>query len=190
MSTPVPPPYPSPPRPGKKPPSWWWFLGPVLLMLASAVVFAVMLATTVQDLTQVDARVPADGEPHSVSVPAGEHMLFADVPAGELPPCTITDDEGREIEQRDVVGEFTISRDGREWSGLTRFDAGDGDVVITCARQASFGAGEVLVTPGHEIGGFIARIFGTILIPMALFGIGALWAIVLGVVILVRRTSR
>jgi hypothetical protein len=198
MTTPYPPPYPeqqpSSGTPassgGGKPPSWWWFLGPMLLMLLSGVVFVVMLVGTVQDISQVDARVPADGEPHAVSVPAGDRMLFTDAQTGSEPPCTITDDEGREIEQRDIFGDFTMSQDGREWSGLTRFDAGDGDIVVTCAQQQSGVAGEVLVTPAHEIGSFIARIFGTILIPMALFGIGFLWAIVLGVLILVRRTSR
>ncbi len=162
-------------------------MGPVVLLLAAVAVFVVMLVSTLGDVLQVDARVPVDGEPHAVSVPAGERMLFAELGAGRALPCRVTDRGGREIEQRDVVGSFTMTRDGREWSGLTRFDAGDGDIVVTCSQQAAIDGGEVLVTPAHEIGTFVARIFGTILIPMALGLVAVIWAIVLGVLIATRR---
>ena len=190
MSASGPSPYEPPPASApsaKQPPSWWWFVGPVVLLMAAGAVFVVMLVSTLGDVLQVDARVPVNGKPHTVSVPPGERMLFADAGTGEDLPCSITDDEGREIEQRDVVGSFTMTRDGREWSGLTRFDAGDGDIVVTCSQQAAIDGGEVLVTPAHEIGTFVARIFGTILIPMALGLVAVIWAIVLGVLIATRR---
>jgi hypothetical protein len=157
-------------------------------MLGAAAVFAGMLVWTIQDVTQVDARVPVDGEPHAVTVPTdGDRMLFAQS-TGEL-PCVIRASDGREIEQRDVFGDFTMTRDGREWSGLTRFDPGDGRIVVSCTN-ASPASAEVLITRAVDVGGFVARIIGTVLVPLALGGLGMLWAIILGVLILTRRTAR
>jgi hypothetical protein len=190
MSVP-PPPTPTGHQQGvvKPPPSWWWFVGPVVLLLGSAALFAGMLVWTVSDLTQVDARVPVDGEPHAVTVPTdGDRMLFAQS-SGEL-PCVVRTRDGRRIEQRDVFGDFTMTRDGREWSGLTRFDPGDGRIVVSCTQSLSTPASEVLITRAVDVGGFVARIVGTILVPMALGGLGMLWAIILGVLILTRRASR
>jgi hypothetical protein len=199
MSTPPgplsgPPPYDAPQpgepaTPAKPPPSWWWFVGPLALLVVSGVLFAGMLIWTVSDVTQVDARVPVDGEAHTVQVPTeGDRMLFADTTADRR-PCVITDADGDIIEQRDVFGDFTMTRDGREWSGLTRFDPGDGNVTIACPAGPASAPGEVLVTPAHDIVGLVVRILGTILVPMLLGGAGLLWAIILGIVILTRRTA-
>jgi hypothetical protein len=195
MSTPPgPTPYsswsPGPAAPAKPPPSWWWFLGPLALVVLSGVVFAAMLVSTLSDVTQVDARIPADGEPHQVTVPTdGDRMLFSDA-AGDRRPCVITDSDGQQIEQREVFGDFTMTRDGREWSGLTRFDPGDGEIVVSCPPGSTPSQGEVLVTPAHDIGAMVVRIIGTILLPMILGGLGLLWAIILAVVILTRRSQR
>lgn len=160
-----------------------------MLVLLSGLVFAAMLLWTVDDVTRVDARVPADGTAHPVTVPTdGDRMLFADS-SGDRRPCVITGADGREIEQRDVFGDLTMTRDGREWSGLTRFDPGDGEIVVACPQGPGAAVEEVLVTPAHDIGGLIARVVGTILAPMALGGIGLLWGLILGIVILTRRGS-
>lgn len=189
MSVPPPPSHTGySPVPVKPPPSWWWFLGPVALMVVSVAVFAGMLVWTIQDVAQVDARVPVDGEPHVVTVPTdGDRMLFAS--SGEL-PCLIRTSDGREVEQRDVFGDFTMTRDGREWSGLTRFDPDDGRLVVSCRRDPSLPGTEVLITPAVGVGGFVGRVLGTIVVPMILGGAGMLWAIILGVLILTRRTVR
>ena len=156
-------------------------------MLAVAVLVG-MLVWTVQDLTHVDARVPADGRPHTVRVATdGDRMLLADASAGRR-PCVITDPEGREIEQHDLFGDVTVTTGGQEWSGLTRFDPADGRIVVSCPSSRS--AEQVLITRAISPGGFVLRIVGVVLLPMILGGLGLLWAIVLAFVIITRQPRR
>ena len=171
----------------KRPPSWWWLTGPVLLIVASVVVFVAMIVWTIGDVADVDAQVPVDGEPHAVTVGTdGDRMLLGQV--GDQ-PCTIRDDQGATIEQEPIFGDFSMSRQGEEYSGLTRFDPGDGRIEITCPQQPGMPSQQVLVTEAVDVGGFVARVFGTILIPMVIGGIGVLWAIVLVVLMVTRRQT-
>ncbi len=172
----------------KRPPSWWWLTGPVVLIIGSVAVFIAMIVWTVSDVATIDARVPIDGEPHSYTVPASsDRMLLAD-PAVVGQPCVVRDSEGTTIEQEPLLGEFTMTRDGRQWSGLTRFDPGDGRIVVTCPRSgAPTTSEEVVIAKAVDVGSFVARIFGTILIPMVIGGAGLLWGIVLVVLIVTRR---
>lgn len=195
MSTPPGvPPYGPPPQTrsapeGKPPPSWLWFLGPLVLLVLAGAIFSVMLLRTVDEVTQVDARVPVDGAPHRVTVPAdGERMLFADASAGAA-PCRVTDSRGREIAQRDVLGDLSMTRDGQDWSGLTRFDPGDGTIVVTCPRAPGAPATEVLVTPAHDVSSVVIRVVVTIVVPMILGGIALLWALIIGILMLTRRST-
>jgi hypothetical protein len=163
------------------------------LILLAAVLFAGLLVWTVRDVTQVDARIPVDGRPHQVTVPSdGDRMIFADA-SGNRRPCRVTDSSGREIQQRDLFGDLTVSRNGREWSGLTRFDPGDGEIVVSC-RPGPMGlrgdptiGSEVLITPAHDVGGVVARVMATIGLPLIIGGIGLFWGLVLVILMLTRR---
>ena len=160
-----------------------------MLVVLAVVVFVGMLVWTVQDLAHVDARVPADGRPHTVTVATdGDRMLLADR-ATTRRPCEVTDPGGREIQQHDLLGDLTVTRDGREWSGLTRFAPGDGRIVVTCPATRGSPAGEVLIARAVSPGSIILRIVGVVLLPMILGGLGLLWACILGVVILTRRAA-
>ena len=177
------------PAPAKPPPSWWWLVGPLVLVVAAVVVFVVMLVSTVGAVTQVDARVPVDGEPHRVTVPVdGDRMLYAEMDTGEV-PCRITDTDGREIVQSDYWGDVTLERDGRTWSALTTFDPGDGEIVVTCTEQPDWRSSTVLVSPSVEFPDMVAAIAGTVVAPMALGGAGVLWGVVLVVLVVTRRTA-
>lgn len=173
----------------KRPPSWWWLAGPALLVVGSVVVFVAMIVWTVGDVgdvAEVDAQVPVDGQPHAVTVGTdGDRMLLGQ--AGDQ-PCTIRDDQGATIEQQPILGDLSMSRQGEQYTGLTRFDPGTGRIEVTCPQQLGVASQQVLVTEAVDVGGFVARIFGTILVPMVIGGVGVLWAIVLAVLMVTRRT--
>ena len=145
------------------------------------------VAPTIGDVAEVDAQVPVDGEPHAVTVGTdGDRMLLGQ---GGDQPCTVRDDQGATIEQQPIFGDFSMSRQGEQYTGLTRFDPGNGRIEVTCPQQLGTASQQVLVTEAVDVGGFVARIFGTILIPMVIGGIGVLWAIVLAVLMVTRRQS-
>ena len=160
-----------------------------MLVVLAAVVFVGMLVWNVQDLAHLDARVPADGEAHTVTVATdGDRMLLADR-ATTRRPCKVTDPGGREVQQHDLLGDLTVTRDGREWSGLTRFAPGDGRIVVTCPATRGSPAGEVLIARAVSPGSIVLRLVGVVLLPMILGGLGLLWACVLGVLIPTRRPA-
>ncbi len=175
--------------PGKAPPSWWWLTGPVLLIVGSVAVFFAMIVWTVSDVASIDAQVPVDGESHSYSVPTdGDRMLLGD-PAVTEQGCVVRDSGGAVIEQEPIFGDFSTTRRGQEFNGLTRFDPGDGEITVTCARSGlSTASEEVLIAKAVDVGSFVARILGAILIPLVMGGAGLLWAIILVVLMVTRRS--
>lgn len=180
---PVPPARPAP----KPPPSLWWFAGPVVMLVLAVGVGIAFFVGTLRSVTEVYAEVPADGEPHLVSVDPDDRVTLL-LPVGTLAQCRVTDTAGAELPVEDHSGSFTITTRGREWEAAGWFDPRVADeVAVACPRTP--GIESFLVAPYVRIGGFVVRILATVLVPLVVGGAGALWLVVLAVLQVVRRSE-
>ena len=79
------------------------------------------------------------------------------------------------MEFRPVTGEFTFN----EWTAVSRFDTGDGDVTFTCAGLNA--GAEVRIAQLPSTGGFVTGIVIGVVAPLALGGMGMLVLVVTAV---------
>ncbi len=169
------------PRPGR---TGIW-VGIALLVVAVVAPLVVVL-TVVVPAWDLDRRsVPADGAPHSLSLPANadyaiytansEYLSYLD------PQCRVTDSSGAEVELRPIAGTTTVSG----WKVLRRFDTGSGDVVLTCTPPGETKQ-SVQVGAYPRFGPMIGGIFGA----LGIAGVSGLLGLVFIVVTLVRRSRR
>ena len=170
-STPPPHAVPKPRR--KRPRTVWFFIGGALLVLAP-VVFVGALFTVLRPLSEEDAVFAAGDSPVQLDLTAGEERaLFTrtGVPAD----CSAVDGSGKDVEFRPVTGEFTFN----EWTAVSRFDTGDGDVTFTCAGLDA--GAEVRIAQLPSTGGFVTGIVIGVVAPLALGGMGMLVLVVTAV---------
>ncbi|GAA1476066.1 hypothetical protein GCM10009623_05120 [Nocardioides aestuarii] len=151
----------------------WWVIGGALLVLAP-VVFVASLFTVLAPLFREDAVLAADGQPHQVSVAAGEERaLFT--PQGSSATCSMTDGGGADLRLQRVTGEFTVN----EWLAVARFDTGDGDLTVTCDGGGMTGEVRIGQLPSGDT--FVVGLLVGILVPIALGGAGLVVLIVTAV---------
>ncbi|MDF1602813.1 hypothetical protein [Nocardioides sp. YIM 152315] len=182
-----------PPRPQKYRPSWAWFLvGGGLIVVGLAAGVALFIWTLAAFFT-TDASVPADGQPHTVTVDTdGDRMLWRDEDVFD-PGCRIVDTAtGEEIRLRPVTSQFSRDTGDGDRVAAYRFDPGSGELEVTCTLQSdasgdpdwTMGWGKVEIGPAPSVGGFVGGLVATIAVP-ALFGLfglatlivtGVLWA--------------
>lgn len=187
-SYPVPSGYPpgQPPRPQKYRPSWAWFLVGGGLIALGLVAGVALFIWTLSAFFTTDARVPADGEPHAVTVDTdGDRMLWRDDDVFD-PGCRIVDRaSGREIPLRPVTSQFSRSTGDDDLVAAYRFAPGSGDLEVTCSAQADTGGDpdwemswgeEVVIGPAPSVGGFVGGLIATIAVPslLGLFGLATL----------------
>lgn len=153
----------SPPR-RKRPRTIWFFVGGALLVLAP-VVFVGALFTVLRPLTQQDAVFSASGSPVQLELPAGqERALFTD--SGVSAGCSAVDGTGSPVELRPVTGDFTYN----QWTAVSRFDTGDGEVTFTCADAGA----QLRIAQLPSTGGFVAGVVIGVVAPLVLGGTGLL----------------
>jgi hypothetical protein len=195
--TTTPPSYPAPP--GQQPryrPSWVWFLVGAGLIVVGLAAGVVLFIWTLAAFFTTDARVPADGQPHTVTVETdGDRMLWRDEDVFD-PGCRIVDTAtGEEIRLRPVTSQ--LSRDFGDGGSVAayRFDPGSGELEVTCALHLpdtadepdwtmGWGDGNVEIGPAPSVGGFVGGLIATVAVPslFGLFGLatlvvtGVLWA--------------
>ena len=168
----APPPYAAPPK-KPRPRALWFVVGGVLLVLAP-LVFVGALFSVLRPLTQEDAVFVADGQAHTVDLPAGEEraLFYEDLSDAS---CTGVGANGDPIDLRPITGEFTYN----EWTAVGRFDTGDGAVTFTC--QSAEGDEEVRIAQLPSTGTFIAGLLVGLIVPLVLGLIGIVILIVTGV---------
>ena len=151
----------------------WFVVGGILLVLAP-VVFVGAFYSMLRPLTREDAVFPADGQTHSFTTEAGqERALFSE--DGAALQCTATDGNGRQVDFRSVTGEFTYN----EWTAVSRFDTGDGDLDFTCTGGT--GAEQVRIAQLPSTGGFVTAIVVGVVGPLMLGLAGLVILIITGV---------
>ncbi len=156
-----------------RPRARWFVVGGLLLVLAP-VVFVGALFTVLGPLFREDAVFAADGQPHAVSVAAGQQRaLFTST--GTDAVCRATDGTGAEVAFTGVGGSFTVN----EWQAVARFETGDGDLTFTCRGAGTSGDVRVGQLPSGSavVGGLAVGI----LLPLALGGAGLVVLLVTGV---------
>jgi len=178
----APPPAP-PPGPRRRRPSAWWFLLAGGLIVAGIAIGATMLVLTFKGLFDTDATVDADGRPHSVSVPTdGDRALWFET-AGADPTCEVVDEEtGDPVTLRDPVGSYTREDGGRgEQHAAWTFDAGSGDLRITCSPGSPERSTVVEIGPAPELSGFFGGIAIAIAAALLLGGGGFVLLVVIAI---------
>lgn len=178
-SQPPPPPYgstPVPPTPAprrRRPSGWWFVLGGGLLVAAVAAGIG-LFVWTISGFLSTDATIPADGRPHRVTVSADQDRMLW-VHEYDAADCLIVDAaRGRDIALEPLGGSFTKSGGSGDWVGDGRFDPGSGELEVTCSESA----GPAQIGPAPRIGSFVGGILATILVPLALGGLGLVILIV------------
>jgi hypothetical protein len=207
MTTP-PPSYPVPPgqppgqpwgqplgQPPRYRPSWVWFLVGAGLIVVGLAAGAALFIWTLAAFFTTDARLPADGRPHTVTVDTdGDRMLWRDEDVFD-PGCRIVDTAtGEEIRLRPVTSQLSRDFGGGGNVAAYRFDPGSGELEVTCAVQPpdtadddpdwTMGWGDVEIGPAPSVGGFVGGLIATVAVPslFGLFGLatlvvtGVLWA--------------
>jgi hypothetical protein len=193
-SYPVPSGYPpgTPPRPQRYRPSWAWFVVGAGLIVVGLAAGVALFVWTLSAFFSTDARVPADGQPHTVTVGTdGDRMLWRGDDVLD-PACRIVDTaNGRELRLRPVGADLSrdTPRDG-EMVAAYRFAPGSGELEVTCTVQSDVGGdpdwqmtfGEkVVIGPAPSIGSFVVGIVATIAVPGLLGVLGLATLIVTGV---------
>ncbi|MBC9732272.1 hypothetical protein [Nocardioides marmotae] len=180
MSTSPPPsPYaawPAGPDPRKPRPSAWWFALGGGLLLAAVAAGVALFVSTLSAFLETDATVPADGAPHTVTVPTDrDRVLWLD--PDEAVRCQVVDGAtGRPVVMSPVGADLQKSDGDGEWRAAARFHPGSGDLEVTCTDGAGDGTdtgtgidtGEAQVGPAPSVGGFIGSIVLAITVPLVL----------------------
>lgn len=159
------------------------------LLLAAAVTFGVLLWVTVSGTLGTDAEVPADGRSHEVVVPADEERtVFVDRDAGD-PRCAFVDREtGAEVERTHHRGSFTRSTQDGDWRAAWTLEPSSGRLLVTCTGEP--GSAPVQIGPPVDTTRFVGGLAATILLPLALGGLGLVALIVLVVLFATGRPRR
>lgn len=170
-----PPGYPPPPPPKKRPSGWWFVLGGALIA-AAAVVGVAMFIWVLASFFETDAEVPADGQPHVVTVATdGDRTLWLEDGTGQT--CQVVDTSDDEpVVQDPLLGTYKRSDSDGAWHAVSSFDPGSGTLEVTCT-----GGGTALVAPAPQVGSFVVGILLTILLPLGLGMVGLVVLIVTGV---------
>lgn len=188
--TQAPPPYGTPsgyppghgplPPPKKRPSGWWFVLGGALVVAAAAVGVA-MFVWVLSSFLETDAKVPADGQPHVVTVETdGDRTLWLQDGTGQS--CDVVDTRtGEAVAQDPLIGSYQRSDSDGEWHATGSFDPGSGTLEVTCT-----GGGTALVAPAPQIGSFAIGILLTILVPLGLGLAGLVVLLVTGILWAVR----
>lgn len=167
------PPYAGPPR-RQRPRVVWFVVGAVLIVLAP-VIFVGSLFTVLRPLMQEDAVFAVSDSPVQVDLPAGEERALFST-NGFSAACSAVDGTGREVEFRGVTGEFSYN----EWTAVSRFDTGDGNLTFDCVDTTG-GGEEIRIAQLPSAGTFVAGIVIGIVAPLVLGLIGLLMLIVTAV---------
>ncbi|MCW2791889.1 MAG: hypothetical protein JWO76_987 [Nocardioides sp.] len=180
MSQPTPPPYGAPPGPPPPPrrrrPSGWWFVLGGGLIVAAAVAGVVLFVWTIRGFLDVDATIRADDQTHPVLLEPGEQKVLW-VHESEPAICQVVDRAtGDEVAFFPVSGTFTRSSGAEGWTAEQQFDAGSGQLEVTCSAAG----GPAQIGPAPRFGHFLGGIFATILVPLGLGLLGALVLIITG----------
>lgn len=181
-----PPGHPGLPR--KPRPSGWWFVLGGALLVAAVVAGIALFVWTVSGFLDTDARVPADGRPHRVTVGTdGDRMLWA--PRGSAERCAIVDlATGGPIALDPAGGRYDRSDGDGRWRGVARFDPGSGRLEITCTAADRYGA-DVLVGKAPRLASFVAGLLATVLVPLAL-GLAGLGVVIVTGILFATRAPR
>ena len=157
------------------------------MILAGVAVGVTVLVLTIKGFTETDATVPADGQPHQVSVDTNEERMVW-IHDAEPPSCTIVDTEtGDEVSYTGAPdATYTKSSGGGEWLGDRTFDPGSGELEVTCSEAG----GPIQIGPAPDFGNFFGGLALGIFLPFFLGGIGFLLLIVLGVLFATGRPRR
>ncbi|MBA2953460.1 hypothetical protein GON03_03985 [Nocardioides sp. MAH-18] len=204
-SYPVPSGYPpgQPPRPQKYRPSWVWFLAGGALIVLAGLIGVALFVWALWPFFSTDARVPADGRPHVVSVDTdGDRMLWRDDDVFD-PGCRVVDTAtGEEIPLRPVTSQMTRDLGDGEFVASYRFSPGSGELEVTCAAGVEadpddatdpdwrMGWGEeVVIGPAPNVGGMVAAMATGVIVP-GLLGLAGLAMLVVTGVLWASRPAR
>lgn len=153
------------PRPGA---AWW--IGGALLVVAGAVVGAAVLVSVFVAMFRTEGELRSDGVPVPFSLEAGEdYLLWGE--ADRPPACFVVDRTEGGLLPVHGLGSTSFSRNAEE--AFAWFDAGSGDVAVSCEPVGGWFGGEVLET-GIELGprpgapDWIGGLAGAILVPLLL----------------------
>jgi hypothetical protein len=185
-SYPGPPGYPpgQPPLPAKKRPSGWWFVVGGALIVAAIAAGVGLFVWTLSGFLATDARIPADGRAHQVTVGTGEdRMLWLE--NGLPQECGIVDLEtGDPITLDPVAGSYERSDSHGSFRGVARLDPGSGDLEVTCRP-----AGTAVIGPAPKIGSFVGGLLATIFVPL-LLGLSGLAVLIVTGILFASRPAR
>lgn len=181
MTQPPTPPYDARSGERRRRPSGWWFVVGGVLVAVAIGTFLALFVWTLSGFLKTDATVEADGRPHEVTVPTDrDRMMWFDETV-TYPDCRVVDlRSGEEIRLRSVSGDFRRNNGtAGDMVGVHQFDPGSGRLEVTCDGVS--GRTFVDIGPAPAVGGFVAGLLATILVPLLLGGSGVVVLIVTGV---------
>ena len=145
-------------------------VGCVLLLVGTAA-FGWFLYRSIEGFADVEARVPADGAAHQITVtPDDEKFLWVREDSGT--ECQVLDRGGTvAVTIRPVKGSYTRST----WVAAGRFDSGTGHLTVTCS------AGPAEIGPEVDVASFVINLLLAIGLPLLLGGAGLAVIVVTGV---------
>ena len=187
MEQPPPTPY-GPPPPGgyvnpppppvkRRRPSAWWFAVAVVVLLGSIGGGITGLVFTAADTFGTDGTAPNDGSTESIATTAEEYaFIWA---TSQMPErCSIVDSvSGEEVTREPVTATYTKTTGGRTWTVVGRFDAGSGQLDVTCPPDSS----SIQLGPATEFG----KVFGSFALFIGLLVVGGLIGFVMLIVVTV-----
>lgn len=150
---------------------------PVLLIVVGVAVGVLLVVRAVLGFSQTEATVPADGEPHAVTLEdTGERMVW--VEESTTSSCTIVEQgDDTPVRTRSMTGSFSRSGPSGSWVGASTFDPPGTRLEVTCAA----GGGDVQIGPAVDGGAFALGIVLGILVPLVSIAGGVVWLVVRGV---------
>jgi hypothetical protein len=160
---------PEPPEPPKARPSVIWFVVGALLLVAG-VAAGIVLFVRIFDsgFLSVEARIPADGVAHQVTVDTDGDRYLWEQQYGAADCVVLDADSGGAIALEPVGGTVTRSVNGDAWQAVASFDPGSGRLSVTCSAAE----GPAQIGPALVVGDFVLRILLAILVPLLLVGLG------------------
>lgn len=163
------------PRPGA---AWW--IGGALLVVAGAVVGGAVLVSVFVGMFRTEGELRSDGLPVAIALKADhDYLLWSEA---EFPPeCFVVDRTQGGLLPVHGLGDTRFSRNADE--AFAWFDAGSGDVAVSCenVRGGDIEVHEVEVGPRPGPPDWIGGIDGAILVPVLLVLGGITVLVVTGV---------
>ncbi|GAA3170077.1 hypothetical protein GCM10010486_41590 [Nonomuraea roseoviolacea subsp. carminata] len=169
-----------------RPPLWWmWAAWGVALVcvVAGVALFVSGVTTTVNGA--LPTRTFAAGETASVTVdPAEAPVVYLASATPVQYTCSVTGGDGKGLLAR-MPGTMTVTQGSTRWQAILALNVSrKGGYVLQCATVQSVGA-RFAVGPSVDAGGLAGGVAALVLLP----GAGILLALVVTVVVLVRRSS-